>query len=107
MNCIHTALKSVRPDYSVIIMKAKVSEAGSLTAPAYLAIAQAFNEGKLSTATTNTTLDFPLPAAITSKYVTSVTAVGTSALVGTVTDVMQGTNNTAIDGRQSSTWLHA
>jgi hypothetical protein len=106
MKCIRIALKSVRPDYSVIIMKAKVSEAGSLTAPARLAIAQAFNEGKLSTATTNTTLDLPLPAATTSKYVTSVTAVGTSELIGTVTAVMQGTNNTAIDGRQSSTRLH-
>jgi type IV pilus assembly protein PilA len=87
------------PAYSDYTMKAKVSEAGSLTAPARLAIAQAFNEGKLSTATTNTTLDLPLPAAITSKYVTSVTAVGTSELVGTVTAVMQGTNNTAIDGK--------
>jgi type IV pilus assembly protein PilA len=85
------------PAYSDYTMKAKVSEASSLTGPARLAIAQAFNEGTLASTTTNSTLDLPAATAITSKYVTSVTAAGTSATVGTVTAVIQGTNDTTVD----------
>jgi type IV pilus assembly protein PilA len=82
------------PAYSDYTAKAKVSEASSLSGPARLAVAQAFNEGTLSSTTTNTTLGLPDAS---SKYVTSVTAAGTSATAGTVTVVMQGTNNSAID----------
>ena len=62
-----------------------------------MAVAQAFNEGSLSDETDNASLNLPEAADITSKYVTSVTVEGTSATVGTVTVVMQGTNNDAID----------
>ena len=86
------------PAYSDYSAKAKVSEAGSISQPARLAIAQAFNEGALSATTTNATLNLPLATAITSTYVTSVTAVGTSATAGTVTVLMKGTNIEAIDG---------
>lgn len=85
------------PAYSDYTMKAKVSEAASLSGPARLAIAQAFNEGSLVSGSTNTTLNLPAANAITSKYVASVTAAGTSATAGTVTVVMQGTNDATID----------
>ena len=87
------------PAYSDYTAKAKVSEASSISSPARLAVAQAFNEGSLSTSTNNDSLGLPAATSITSKYVTSVTAVGTSPTVGTVTVVMKGTNNSAIDGK--------
>lgn len=87
------------PAYSDYTAKAKVSEAASISSPARLAIAQAFNEGSLGTTTDNTALGLPAATSITSKYVTSVTAAGTSATAGTVTVVMKGTNNAAIDGK--------
>ncbi len=88
------------PAYSDYTAKAKVSEASSISQPARLALAQAFNEGSLASSTTNSTLGLPDATAITSKYVTSVTAVGTSATAGTVTVEMKGTNNTAIDTKK-------
>jgi type IV pilus assembly protein PilA len=89
------------PAYSDYTMKAKVSEAGSLSSPARLAIATAFNEGTLASGLTNTSTAFNLPAAtaITSKYVLSVAAAGTSNTAGTVTATMQGTNDTLVDGK--------
>jgi type IV pilus assembly protein PilA len=89
------------PAYSDYTMKAKVSEAGSLSGPARLAIATAFNEGTLASGLTNTSTAFNLPeaTAITSKYVLSVAAAGTSATAGTVTATMQGTNDTLVDGK--------
>jgi type IV pilus assembly protein PilA len=87
------------PAYSDYTAKAKVSEVSSISGPARLAIAQAFNEGSLSSTSANDTLGLPAAATITSKYVTSVTAAGTSATAGTVTVVMKGTNNSAIDGK--------
>ena len=86
------------PAYSDYSAKAKVSEANSISQPARLAIAQAFNEGSLSGTTTNATLGLPLATAITSKYVTSVTAAGTRAPAGTVSVLVPGTNTAAIDG---------
>ncbi len=85
------------PAYSDYTMKAKVSEAASLSAPARLAVAQAFNEGTLTSTSANTDFGLPAAASISSKYVTSVTAAGTSATAGTVTVVMRGTNDTTID----------
>jgi type IV pilus assembly protein PilA len=87
------------PAYSDYTVKAKSSEANSISAPARLAVAQAFNEGTLSA--TSVQADFGLPAAntIKSKYVASVTAAGTSPTVGTVTVVMQGTGNANVDGK--------
>jgi type IV pilus assembly protein PilA len=85
------------PAYSDYTMKAKVSEAGSVSAPARLAVAQAFNEGTLASTTTNTTLNLPTNTDIKSTYVNKVDAAGVDANNGTVTVTMQGTNNTAID----------
>lgn len=85
------------PAYSDYTMKAKVSESASISAPARLAVAQAFNEGTLKSGITHDELGLPAANVITSKYVTSVTAAGTSATAGTVTIVMKGTNNADID----------
>jgi len=86
------------PAYSDYTAKAKVSEASSISGPARLALAQAFNEGTLDGAN-NDKLGLPANTAITSKYVTSVTAAGSSATAGTVTVVVKGTSNTAIDNK--------
>jgi type IV pilus assembly protein PilA len=85
------------PAYQDYTTKAKVSEATSLSATAVKAIGVAFNEGTLSSASNNSSLGLAAATDITSKYVTSVTAVGTSATVGTVTIVMKGTGVTAVD----------
>ena len=86
------------PAYSDYTAKAKVGEANSMSSNARNKIAEAFNDGSLSSSTTNATLGLNTNTAINSKYVTSVTAVGTDDHTGTVTVVMQGTNNAAIDG---------
>lgn len=85
------------PSYQNYTLKAKVSEAAALAAPAQQALALAFNDGTLASTTTNATLNLPAATDIKSKYVTSVTAAGTSALAGTVTVVMQGTNSADVD----------
>lgn len=85
------------PAYSDYTAKAKVSEASSLAGPARLAIAQAFNEGTLTATLVQADFGLPVATTIASKYVKSVTAVGTSATTGTVTVLMQGTNNALID----------
>ncbi len=90
------------PAYQDYTVKAKISEAASISSTARLALALAFNEGTLSTAVTNATAadavtGLPISTAITSKYVTSVTAVGTSTTAGTVTVVLKGFNDAAID----------
>ncbi|SNS38800.1 type IV pilus assembly protein PilA [Noviherbaspirillum humi] len=91
------------PAYSDYTMKAKVSEATSISAPARLAIAQAFNEGTLAANTDNTAtgniFNLPVDTTIKSKYVTSVTAKGSSATAGTVEVKMQGTNDTSVDSK--------
>ena len=84
------------PAYQDYTLRAKVAEANNMSATARSAIALAFNEGNLATAT-NATLGLAAATDITSKYVTSVTAAGTSATAGTVTVVMQGTGNADID----------
>ncbi|MEE3507329.1 MULTISPECIES: pilin [unclassified Pseudomonas] len=85
------------PAYSTYTLKAKAAEATSISSPAQTALALAFNESSLINGSTNATLGLPAAATITSKYVTSVTAAGTSALGGTVTVVMQGTGSADID----------
>ncbi|MDN4037576.1 pilin [Massilia sp. YIM B02443] len=87
------------PAYSDYTAKAKVSEAASISGPARLAVAQAFNEGSLSSTTTNATLNLPDATAITSKYVKSVTVTATSATAGVVTVAMQGFNSTTFDDK--------
>jgi type IV pilus assembly protein PilA len=85
------------PAYSDYTLKAKVAEANNMSAVARGNIGLAFNDGSLSTATDNTALGLLAATSITSKYVTSVTAVGTSNTAGTVTVVMQGTNDATVD----------
>ena len=85
------------PAYSDYTMKAKVSEAGALAGPSILALSQAFNEGSLTSATNNASLNLPINTAIASKYVAKVDVAGIDTVSGTVTATMQGTNNTAID----------
>jgi type IV pilus assembly protein PilA len=87
------------PAYQDYTVKAKVSEAVSVSSTARTAIALAFNEGNLASATTNDSLGLAGAASITSKYVTSVTAAGIDATTGTVTIRMQGTGNTDVDGK--------
>jgi type IV pilus assembly protein PilA len=94
------------PAYSDYTAKAKVSEASSISSPARLAIATAFNDGSLVAASNNESLGLPDADDITSKYVASVTAAATTGTGegagvtgGTVTVEMQGTGNAAIDGK--------
>jgi type IV pilus assembly protein PilA len=88
------------PAYSNYTKKAKVSEANATSSQARLAIAEAFNAGTLSSSSDNTSLGLLAPTAITSQYVTSVTAVGTDGNNGTVTVVMKNTNDATIDGKK-------
>ena len=88
------------PAYQDYTIKAKVSEAASMTAAARTAATVMFNEGTLSASATNA--DFGLNATATnvsSKYVASVTAVGTSTTGATITVVLQGFNNSVVDGK--------
>ena len=84
------------PAYRDYTDKAKVAEAGTISATSRSALAQAFNDGTLNGAT-NASLNLAAATAITSKYVKSVTVSGTSATAGTVTIVMQATGNSTID----------
>ena len=84
------------PAYQDYTVKAKVSEANGISATARTALALAFNEGTLNGAT-NASLGLATATDIKSKYVTSVTASGTSATVGTVVVVMQATGETTVD----------
>lgn len=87
------------PAYQDYTNKGKVSEASSLAATAKTAVGLAFNDGTLAGGLGNADFNLGLPATIKGKYVTSVTAAGVSDTVGTVTVVMQGTNNADIDGK--------
>jgi type IV pilus assembly protein PilA len=84
------------PAYQDYTLKAKVSEATTISSTAVAAIGLAFNDGTLAVTTNNASLGLGTPV---SKYVASVTAAGTSTTVGTVTVTMQGTNNLLIDGK--------
>ena len=86
------------PAYQDYTVRAKVSEANSLSATARTAIALAFNEGSLSASTNNTSLGLETATTIKSKYVASVTAAGIDEVSGRVTVVMQATGNTDVDG---------
>ena len=87
------------PAYQDYTIKAKVSEASTISSQARTALSLAFNEGNLSASTTNTTLGIPTDTSITGKYVEKVTAVGTSTTAGTVTVTMQGFNDSTMDGK--------
>lgn len=88
------------PAYQDYTVKAKVSEAASMTAAARTAASVMFNEGTLSASATNA--DFGLNATATSvnsKYVTSVTATGLSTSSAQIDVVLQATGNTNVDGK--------
>lgn len=85
------------PAYQDYTVKAKLAEVVSVSAPARKALAAAYNEGVLTASATNSTLGLGTNTDIKGKYVTSVTAVGTGTLTGTVTIVLQGFNDAAID----------
>jgi len=87
------------PAYQDYTLKGKVSEASSISSTARTALALAFNEGTLSSTTDNSALGLADATAITGKYVTSVTAAGTSATAGTVTIVMQATGDSTVDAK--------
>ncbi len=94
------------PAYQDYTVKAKVSEATTISSTARSALALAFNEGKLfvdaagvAGSTTNAALGLAAATAITSKYVTSVTVASTTALIGTVTVVMTGTGSALVDAK--------
>jgi type IV pilus assembly protein PilA len=88
------------PAYQDYTVKAKVSEAASLASTAKSAIAVAFNDGTLHTeAKDNDTFGLAAATDIKGKYVKSVTAASVSAASGTVTIEVQGTGNTAVDGK--------
>ena len=87
------------PAYQDYTIRAKVSEATSLASTAKTAVALAFNKGTLTASTTNDTLGLASAAAITSRYVTSVTAAGTGTTGATITVVMRATGSSDVDGR--------
>jgi type IV pilus assembly protein PilA len=86
------------PAYQDYTVKAKVSEAISVSEPARGALGVACSEASLSNTTTNTTLNLPAATALSSTYVTSVTAVGTSASAATVTVVLKTIGNSVTAG---------
>ena len=69
-----------------------------MSSPALTAIGLACSEGNLATATTNTLLGLGAATDITGKYVTSVTAAGSSATAGTVTIVMKAIGSAVTAG---------
>ena len=86
------------PAYQDYTVKAKVSEATSMSAPARLAIGQACSEESLN-GSNNASLGLPALAAITSTYVTSVEAAGTSTTAGTVTVIMKAIGSSVTAGQ--------
>jgi len=78
------------PAYQDYTIKAKVSEATSLSSPARTAIGVACSDGTLSSTLKQTTdLGLSVAASYSGKYTSSVTAAGTSTTAGTVTIVMK------------------
>lgn len=68
------------PVYQDYTVNAKVSEVGSLAAPALAQIGAMCSDGTMATAITNSGADLPLAASISGKYVLSV-EVGAAAVV--------------------------
>jgi type IV pilus assembly protein PilA len=87
------------PAYQDYTIKAKVAEATSISSSARTSLSLAFNEGTLTATTVQADLNLPVATTITSKYVTSVTAAGTSATAGTVIVEMKGTGSGLVDDK--------
>lgn len=85
------------PAYQDYTVKAKVSEATSVSSPARLAIGQACSEQTLdATNTNNASLGLPTSTTISSTYVTSVAATASSASVGIVTILMKAIGTSVV-----------
>lgn len=87
------------PAYQDYTAKAKIIEASSLASISKEALVIAYHSGTLDATTNNVALGLAAPASITSKYVASVTAVGTSTSSGTVSLVLQNTGIPSVDGQ--------
>ena len=85
------------PAYQDYTVKAKVSEAVSLSSPARTAMGVACSEGTLAS-TNNTSLGLPAAAEIFGSYTLSVTAAGTDASSGTVVVVLLAIGSSITDG---------
>ena len=88
------------PAYQDYTVKAKISEAASMSAAARTAAGVLFNEGNLSASAKNA--DFGLndtATSVSSKYVTSVTATGTSTTEARIDVVLRATGNSNVDGK--------
>lgn len=77
------------PAYQDYTIKAKVSEVGSLVAPALASIGTMCSAGTLASATSNLLVGLPLGASISGKYVASILVSGGTATGVTVTALMQ------------------
>ena len=84
------------PAYQDYTVKAKVSEVTSVSAPARTAMGLACNDQTLN-GTNNASLGLETATTISSTYVKSVTAAGTSATAGTVTIVMKAIGSSVAD----------
>lgn len=89
------------PAYQDYTVKSKVQEGPSLASPSLTALGVACSEGTLATAGSNATaingtLGLPAAGSIAGKYVTKVTAAGSTATGGTVTILYNGTISTQI-----------
>lgn len=90
------------PAYQDYTVKAKLAEVTSMSSTARTALSLAFNEGSLSTTTTNTTLGIGDSTTFLfdgGKYVASVAAAGTSSTAGNITVTTKGFNDTTLDGK--------
>ena len=86
------------PAYQDYTVKAKVSEATSVSAPARTAMGLACNDQTLN-GTNNASLGLETAATISSTYVKSVTAAGASATAGTITIAMKAIGSSVTDGQ--------
>ncbi|MDD5365104.1 MAG: prepilin-type N-terminal cleavage/methylation domain-containing protein [Gallionellaceae bacterium] len=77
------------PAYKDYTIKAKVSEATSISSPALLAVGTRYSEGNLKDTDVQSDFGLATDTSITSHYVTSVTAAGTATNAATVTTVLQ------------------
>jgi len=88
------------PAYQDYTVKAKVSEATSLSSPARTAIGVACSDGTLSsTITQQTGLGLSASTAYNGKYTSSVVAAGTSNTAGTVTIKMKPIGSSVTSGQ--------
>jgi type IV pilus assembly protein PilA len=88
------------PAYQDYTVKAKVSEAVSLSSPARTALGVACSDASLATsADLNASLGLPAAAAITGKYTKQVLAAATTASAVTVTIQMLAIGSSVTDGQ--------